>query len=78
MNHTANRLTENDRDTIRGRMAETRRMWVTSATGTYNPSWDHVDSLERIGWHAIGCSAVDLRDSELAEIHELAVTAAGL
>lgn len=70
---TENRLTESDRLTIKGRLSETVTGW-----GPHAPSYSDVGALERVGHHAIGCTAHDLRLSEITEIREAAITALGL
>lgn len=61
---TTYRLTEADETAITTRMTETAAQWRReSASGRLQASW--APTLERIGYHAIGCTADDLRDSEL-------------
>ena len=61
---TANRFESADRIAIVGRIQATIATWGP----TYVGQWSDVQSLERVAAHAIGCTAYDLRDSELEEI----------
>lgn len=70
-----NRLTDEDRERIRSRIAETLAGWRSAATTAWNPEAVDTLALERIGWHAIGCDSRDLRDSELHEISAMVARA---
>lgn len=64
---TASRLTDADRDAVRRRLADTTRGWSRIA-GHYVTT---ADALTRTACHAIGCTAHDLRPSELVELADL-------
>lgn len=64
-----NRLTDDDRERIRARLAQTIAAAEVAAVQHYRPTWGDVEAFVRIARHAIGCTAQDLRASELAEIH---------
>lgn len=64
-----NRLTATDRAAIKARLIEVReQLRIHSVQRIVRHNADNVLTLEHVGWHAIGCSSADLRDSELAEI----------
>lgn len=66
---TASRFGEVEREAIRKAIAEA---WP-------GPNgWDSVPAAERVGRHAIGCTAADLRESELAEVAAIAREVLGL
>jgi hypothetical protein len=69
-----NRLTDQDRGTIRRAVRETVAHWNygRGPANSYVPQSTDYLTLERIGHHAIGCTDADLRESELAEIAALA------
>lgn len=56
MTRDANRLTEDDRDTM------TLAMLAAVASGTTDPA-----DLVTVGLRAIGCTRADMRDSEITE-----------
>lgn len=64
---TSSRLTDADRDAVRRRLAEITARW-TLIPGHYVET---SAALNRAGAHAIGCSAHDLRPSELLELADL-------
>ena len=74
MSATENRLTDSDRTAITARLAEV----VEGYGGPYRPTWADAPTLERIAVHSIGCSADDLRDSEMSEIRAIVLTSLGL
>lgn len=73
--HQENRLTDEDRAAMRSRVTETARVWGRAAwPKPWVPGQTDIDALVRLAGHAIGCSAYDLRDVELAEIREMVLT----
>lgn len=64
---TASRLTDADRDAVRRRLEELTARWAR-IPGHYVTT---ADTLTRSACHAIGCTAHDLRPSELLELADL-------
>ena len=76
--HTADRLTPADINTMRDRAAETIRGWAAaSEIRRYRVRDADALALARVMWHAIGCSSADLRDAELDRIDRLAASYIG-
>ena len=73
---TENRLTDSDRSTITARLAEVIQGY--SVLSQVSPTGSDAPTLERVAAHAIGCSADDLRDSEMSEIRAIVLTSLGL
>jgi hypothetical protein len=74
-----NRLTDDDRERMRVRVAEAVELHKAAATRRdWSPYWGDVPTYERLAYHALGCSAHDLRDSELREIEHLVTDQLGL
>ena len=73
---TENRLTDSDRSTITARLAEVIQGY--SVLSQVSPWRSDAPTLERVAAHAIGCSADDLRDSEMSEIRAIVLTSLGL
>ena len=78
MSATDNRLTDSDRSTITARLAETAAKYRHPSSLPNTPRWSDVPTMERVAAHAIGCSADDLRDSEMSEIRAIVLTSLGL
>lgn len=53
------RFTDEDRDRMRKRIAESIAPW------SVEPMWHDVEALVRLAAHAVGCSTDDLRNSEM-------------
>jgi hypothetical protein len=71
---STSRLTSVDYNAMKRRLRETIYQYGRG----YQPKWSDVPTLERLARHAIGCSEADLRDSELAEVHDIVVDMLGL
>lgn len=72
MTATAYRLTSEDEQTIRARLAATVADWRSAGGAARPENAAQLGTLTRVGAHAIGCSLYDLRDSEVAWIETTA------
>jgi len=72
-----NRLSDTDRETIRSAQATQVSNWRGWGSN-WKASYGDVPTLERIGYHAIGCDERDLRESELDEIRTATLAVLGL
>ena len=68
-----NRLTDIDRAAITKRLREV----IAGYGRDYRANMVDALAHNRIAWHAIGCDASDLRDSELDEIADIVLTELG-